>query len=172
LFSRVTATILGVGLINVVSLLTFVPKMAATQVATSSPVRAAHDDALIASGELRESQRRIRRTLEEANESLKELGDKIESLRLTDPIKAQAQIDALKMLGADGKSFLVEIQKVQQQLAIRAPNDKDLADVVYHLVSVVCVKYPADCAANSTLGVNGQTAHAAMVDVVNDRKGR
>ena len=170
LFSRVSAAVVAIGLLNAISLVTFVPKMAADQVAADSRIKDARDNALVETGALQESRAQTRRLLDTTLASLADVSGRVAALRATDPVQLQAQIDALRQLGPDAKQVILEVQKIQQQLSVRAPNDKDLADVLYQVVTVVCLRHPEDCSTLSMIGPKGQTAHDLISNVAGDRQ--
>jgi hypothetical protein len=87
------------GLLNVWSLLTFVPNLAAERVTESETIKKVREEALVSGGALKETVRRAREELAAAEKTLSELSLQVQALKVTDPAKLAAQAAALQSLG-------------------------------------------------------------------------
>jgi hypothetical protein len=107
------------GVVNVVSLLTVVPNLAASRVTESEPLKNARDQALVASGGLQENLKRAQQGLGEVERSLREINEKIEAFKKTDTATLVSRAAAMNSLGDDTKKILDAVAALRSEIPTR-----------------------------------------------------
>jgi len=104
------------GILNVLSLVTVVPNLAASRVTESEAIKKVRDDALVAGGALQESLRRARQGLDDSERALKDINDKVEAFKRTDTSKLAERAAALESLGADSQKILDAVVAIRAEI--------------------------------------------------------